>query len=129
MQDWQSKSLQSMELNVGVQNASYSCHSKASNCITSHANELCSINGSIQDCASNVKDFENGVVNKCKLLIKHNSLQGYGKEVPLHIPSIQLPCVSKETQDGFSMLVGYMFFFHLFLFCFFSNGCFPVAIE
>ncbi len=46
------------------------------------------MNGNIQDCANNVKDFEIGVVNKYKLLMKHNSLQGYGKEGPLYTPSI-----------------------------------------
>jgi hypothetical protein len=81
------------------------------------------MNGSIRDCASNVKDFESGVVNRRKLLRRHSSLQGgaetnlkasYGKEGTSCTPSIQFPCASKDTQDGFSMLVGYTFFLHLF---------------
>jgi hypothetical protein len=82
------QNLESMVFTVAVHGSSDSCHNKANNCITSHGIEFCSMNGNIQDCANNVKDFEIGVVNKYKLLMKHNSLQGYGKEGPLYTPSI-----------------------------------------
>jgi hypothetical protein len=69
------QSLESMVFNVCVQGFSDSCHNKANNCITSHDIEFCSMNGNIQDYANNVKDFEIGVVNRYKMLMKHNSFQ------------------------------------------------------
>jgi hypothetical protein len=126
------QSPESMLLSGFVQSASGSCQSMLSNSRTSGDSAICSMEGGIWDCPSSTQDLESGVVDRRKLHLKHNSLQGgakarvgYVKQGLTHIPSKHLTHVSKNADNGLSVLVGYIFF--IFCSVFPSKRCFPVC--